>query len=216
MTTEELLKLIEPDFRDDVTGHDIFHIIRVLEMARFLQSKEGGDLELIEYAAILHDLDDHKFNGGKLNQGGNAAKSLLIKNGIDYSTAEAVKEIVDQVSFKGANTECDTNKMSLNAMIVQDADRLDAIGAIGIARTFAYGGSKKQKFYHPDLKPKLHNSFEEYVNSETTSINHFHEKLLLLKNRLNTNTAKEIAEDRHRFMEEFLSRFDAEWNVKLD
>lgn len=216
MTAEKILELITPKFEGDVTGHDIYHIQRVLNMSRELQKKEGGDLRLIEYAAVLHDLDDHKFNGGKLNSGGETAMHFLLEQGIDRTTSIAVKEIVDQISFKGAHTNVRSLNDNIETQIVQDADRLDALGAIGIARTFAYGGFKGQQMYLPEFEPHLHQSFEEYAKSKTTSINHFHEKLLLLKDRLNTNSAKQIALERHRFMEEFLDRFYAEWEVKLN
>ncbi len=201
---------IKPRFEGDASGHDIHHIDRVLNHACFLQKHEGGDLEVIELAAVLHDISDHKFNGGQLNAGGKAAHELLMEFGCDPELADRVSEIIDQVSFKGAGTKSRVN--SVEAMIVQDADRLDAIGAIGIARTFAYGGNKLQAIYDPELKPTMHTSFEEYVNSKSSTINHFYEKLLLLTERLNTETAKKIGRKRHAFMESFLEHFYEEWN----
>lgn len=213
MSFSRLYEEIKPQFQDDVTGHDMHHIDRVVGMARHLQSLEGGNLELIEIAALLHDISDHKFNGGKLNAGGEIAEQLLLKYEYNSDFARQVKEIVNQVSFKGAKTQVATN-MSLETQIVQDADRLDALGAIGIARTFAFGGHRGQAIYKPELNAQLHEDFESYVKAETTSINHFYEKLLLLKSLLNTESAREIAEERHRFMVEFLDRFYREWNQK--
>lgn len=202
--------LIKSQFEGDATGHDWHHIMRVLNMSRHLQKIEGGDLEIIELAALLHDISDHKFNGGKLDEGGKVAYALLLDHGYDKERAEKVKYIVDNVSYKGANTP--TEMSILEGKIVQDADRIDAIGAIGVGRTFAYGGHKNQPMYAPELEAKLHNSFEEYANDKTCTINHFHEKLLLLSDRLNTDAAKEIGKQRHQFMEDFLNQFYAEWN----
>lgn len=214
MSFSELYSKVKPQFQDDVTGHDMHHIDRVIGMARRLQALEGGDLQLIEIAALLHDISDHKFNGGKLNAGGEVAYAMLLEHNYDSDFATKVREIVDQVSFKGAKTERST-KLSLEAQIVQDADRLDALGAIGIARTFAFGGHRGQAIHKPEMSAQLHESFDSYAKAKTTSINHFYEKLLLLKSLLNTSSARNIAEERHRFMEEFLDRFHSEWNQKL-
>lgn len=210
--TERLLNQIEPQFRDDVTGHDIHHITRVLMLSKYMQSHEGGDLDVIEAAAVLHDISDHKFNGGKLDEGGEVARAILLENGTSEAFADLVAQIVDQVSFKGDGVS--TSELSLEAQIVQDADRLDALGAIGISRTFAYGGKKGQAIYDPQLQPQSHDSFEQYVNSKTTSINHFHEKLLLLFDRLNTETARKIGQKRHEILVNFIADFNAEWSLK--
>lgn len=210
--TERLLNQIEPQFQDDVTGHDVNHITRVLMLTKYIQSQEGGDLDVIEAAAVLHDISDHKFNGGKLDEGGKVARAILLENGTSEAFADLVAQIVDQVSFKGAGVS--TNELSLEAQIVQDADRLDALGAIGISRTFAYGGKKGQAIYDPQLEPQSHDSFEQYVNSKTTSINHFHEKLLLLFDRLNTETARKIGQKRHDILVNFIADFNAEWSLK--
>lgn len=211
---DQIYEHIFPLFENDSTGHDIHHIERVLNMARYLQSKEGGDIEIIELAALLHDVSDHKFNGGQLNIGGDTAKRILLSFGYPENKAEQVKAIIDNVSYKGAGVE--TNTQTIEAKIVQDADRLDAIGAIGIARTFAYGGKRGQAIYDPELYPKLHSSFEEYANAKSTTINHFYEKLLLLNERLNTDTAKKIGKERHRIMEVYLRDFFNEWNFNLE
>ena len=212
--TDQVKKRIFDQFDGDSTGHDWHHILRVLNQARYIQSIEGGDLETIELAALLHDISDHKFNGGKLDEGGNVAHDLLIELGADEVLANKVKYIVDNVSYKGANTAAEMK--TLEGKIVQDADRLDAIGAIGIARTFAYGGYKGQAMYNPKKKPVLHESFEEYANAGTHTINHFYEKLLLLSGRLNTETAKKIGKERHQYMEQFLEQFYNEWDFNAE
>lgn len=210
MIIEQVYNYIAPQFQDEPTGHDIHHIERVWRMAKHLHKTEGGDLEIIELSALLHDISDYKLNGGKLDQGGLVATSILQKFNYDEEKTKKIAFIVDHISYKGANTEI--IKLPLEGEIVQDADRLDAIGAIGIARTFAYGGNKGQLIYSPELEPSLHNNFEEYANSKSTTINHFYEKLLLLVNRLNTKTAKEIGKKRHELMESYLSEFYSEWN----
>lgn len=201
-------------FAHDTTGHDWFHIERVLKVAEYLQSKEGGDIEIVQLGALLHDISDHKMNGGKLNAGGQVAFEMLVELGYDEKKATLVKEIVDGVSYKGAHVQ--DAMTTLEGKIVQDADRLDAIGAIGIARAFAYGGSKNRPMYIPDYEPKMHTSFEEYASSKSHTVNHFYEKLLLLEARLHTETAKQIGKERHEFMEQFLEQFYNEWNSKLN
>ncbi len=213
-TVEIIKSKVTAIFAHDTTGHDWFHIERVLKMAEYLQSKEGGDLEIIQLAALLHDISDHKMNGGKLNAGGQVALELLSDLNYDSAKSQLVKEIVDGVSYKGAHVQ-DALK-TLEGKIVQDADRLDAIGAIGVARAFAYGGSKNRPMYIPDLTPTMHASFEEYASSKSHTINHFYEKLLLLEARLHTETAKQIGKERHTFMEQFLEQFYNEWNSKLN
>ena len=202
---------LQTELEKEATGHDWHHINRVYDNACFIQSKEGGNRNIVELAALLHDISDHKFNGGKLNEGGKIAFQLLIENGCDEKTALHVKEIVDSVSFKGANVLDEV--ISLEGQIVQDADRLDAIGAIGIARAFAFGGNRNRPIYEPSSAPILHNTFEEYSVSKSHTINHFYEKLLLLKDRLHTKTAIEIGKERHLFMEDFLNQFYNEWNI---
>lgn len=201
---------IKEQFLDDASGHDWYHIKRVYNLALFIHQKEGGDKEIIELAALLHDISDHKFNGGKLDEGGKVAYQLLIELGCDKERAEKVKYIVDNVSYKGADTKAEMN--SKEGEIVQDADRLDAIGAIGIARTFAYGGHKNQPMYEPEKEAVQHKNFEEYASAKTNTINHFYEKLLLLKDRLNTATAIELGQQRHDYMENFLKEFLQEWD----
>lgn len=206
----QIKSMIQKQFENESTGHDWFHIERVYNMAAFLQKTEGGDLEIIEIAALLHDVSDHKFNGGSATLGGDIAFEKLINLNYSSIKAEKVREIINQVSFKGANVEHLTS--SIEAKIVQDADRLDAIGAIGIARAFAYGGNKERPLYDPSIPPILHDSFDAYKNAKSHTINHFHEKLLLLRSKLNTRTAINIGNERHEFLELFLKNFMNEWN----
>lgn len=210
---EEIKSLVKKQFESDSSGHDWHHVNRVHKMAIYLQSKEGGDLEIIELAALLHDISDYKLNGGIHNDGGKQARKILSNYPISDQKIELICNIIDDVSYKGAKVK-DT-MTSIEGKIVQDADRLDAIGALGIARTFAYGGHKGQPIYDPELKPKMHEDFQSYASSRTSTINHFYEKLLLLKDRLNTDTAKEIGNQRHQLMEDYLASFYAEWNIDI-
>ena len=181
-------------------------------MAKKIAKKEGGDLFVIELGALLHDIGDWKFNED-LRAGSRKSRKLLEKLNVDEPTIDNVCDIVDNVSFKGANHK--NGIKTLEGKIVQDADRLDAMGAIGIARTFSYGGSVKRPIYVPEIKPKLHGTLEVNKKAHYSSgINHFYEKLLLLKGRLNTKTAKKIAAPRHKFLEMYLKQFFNEWEVK--
>ena len=179
-------------------------------MALHLQELEGGEKDIIHLGALLHDISDHKFNGGKLDANGEVAYHWLTSLHCPEDLKNKVCELVDKISFKGAHTE--QEKLSLETQIVQDADRLDAIGAIGIARAFAYGGNRNRPIYNPMQKPTLHENFEEYSKSKSHTINHFYEKLLLLTAKMNTTSAKKIAEERHQLMENFLKSFYEEWN----
>lgn len=194
---------------DDTTGHDWWHVYRVWNLAMHIAQREGADLLVVELAALLHDMDDHKIAGADSDNLPNAKQTL---RNVDASPEleSKVIEVIKQVSFKGAGV--DTTPTSLEACVVQDADRLDALGAIGIARAFAYGGSKNRELYNPEEQPNLHGSFHEYKNSKGTTLNHFYEKLLLLKDRMNTKAAREIATNRHRLMEEYVENFLGEWN----
>lgn len=208
---ENVEHFIKDKFKDDATGHDWHHIRRVTEMALYLQEKEGGNREVIHLSALLHDISDHKFNGGQLDVNGTIASQIIRKNNGGESLARQIGEIVDQISFKGALVEDMTT--SIESKIVQDADRLDAIGAIGIARAFAFGGNRNRPIYLPEVNSVAHATFEEYANSKSHTINHFYEKLLLLMNRLHTSTAREIGRQRHDFMLNFLDQFYAEWQI---
>jgi len=210
---EEVKKYLKKNFKSEATGHDWYHSWRVWKMSRKIAQKEGGSLFIIELAALLHDIADWKFHDGNIRVGGEKAKSLLKSLGVDDQSIKHICHIIENISFKGAKVR---NKIKTKeGMIVQDADRLDAIGAIGIARAFAYGGFKGREIYNPQIKPKLHKSFEEYKSDKNTSINHFYEKLLLLKDRLNTKAAKKIAKERHEFLKSYLKQFFREWEVKL-
>jgi uncharacterized protein len=197
-------------FAGDSTGHDWHHTDRVRRTALAIAREGGADLVVVELAALLHDVADWKFAGGDHLAGPRAARRWLEQNGADPSLVAHVEAIVAGLSFKGAGVP--TPMATLEGQIVQDADRLDAIGAIGIARTFAYGGHKGQAIYDPDLPPQPHDDFEAYKRGGGSTINHFYEKLLLLADRMNTATARRLAAERHRFLEQFLEQFLAEWN----
>lgn len=197
---------------DDGAGHDWWHIYRVVKLARQINKTEKADAFVVELAAWLHDIADHKYHNGDHEVGPKEARKWLESQLVEEEIISKVESIVREISFKGANV--DTPMSSLEGQIVQDADRLDAIGAIGIARTFAYGGSRGRLMYDPACKPELHSDFETYKNSKAPTINHFYEKLLLLKNRMNTSTGKKIAEERHKYMLEYLNQFFDEWEGK--
>ena len=194
------------------SGHDWWHIHRVRNLAKNISKSEGGDLYLIESAALLHDIADWKFYDGDDTIGPRKAEEFLKSKDVSDEIITHVCDIIATISFKGAGVE--TPMKTIEGKIVQDSDRLDAIGAVGIARAFAYGGSKDREMYNPDEKPEMHQSFEEYKKKQSHTINHFYEKLLLLKDRMNTETAKRLAEERHKVMEEFLETFFQEWEGK--
>lgn len=201
-------------FQDEGTGHDWYHIDRVHRMAvRLAELEQNVNLEAVELGALLHDIADFKFHGGDAHAGSRASRTWLESLGAPEELIAHVCDIVDNVSFKGAGVP--TNQKTLEGKIVQDADRLDAMGAIGIARTFAYGGYVRKPLYDPEIPPELHQTFEAYKNNTGGSLNHFYEKLLLLKDRLNTLSAKHIAESRHRFMEQYVERFLEEWEMRI-
>lgn len=191
-------------------GHDWFHIERVWKNAKLIASGEECDLEVVELAALLHDIADSKFHGGDEEIGPKKAREYLTTAGIDSKKANHIVAIIENVSFKGGHNA--RNHSSIELEIVQDADRLDAIGAIGIARTFNYGGFKNRAIYDPSIAPNLNMTKEEYKKSTAPTINHFYEKLLLLKDLMNTQSGKRIAEQRHHYMEGFLNQFYSEWN----
>jgi uncharacterized protein len=215
MENSELVKRVATLARNfhlsDTTGHDWWHIYRVWNLSKYIAQHENADALVVEVAALLHDMDDHKIPGADAKNFPNARNTLLSLNA-DSLLVEKVVEVISQVSFKGAGV--DTTPTSLEACVVQDADRIDAIGAIGVARAFAYGGSKNRELYNPEIKPILHNSFEEYKSSKGSTLNHFYEKLLLLIDLLNTNTAKQIAQQRHAYMQQFVEQFLDEWNMR--
>ena len=207
------INLVQEKLEGTESGHDWFHIERVWKLSLKIQEKEGGDKLIIELAALLHDIADPKFHNGDETLASKIVRNFLTEQNLDPSVMEKVIFIIENMSFKNRNDA--PENLPLELKIVQDADRLDAIGAIGIARTFNFGGYKNNLMYHPDIKPKLNQTKEEYKKSNGTTINHFHEKLLLLKDLLNTDTAKNIADRRHQFMLQFLEEFYNEWNVNL-
>jgi len=190
-------------------GHDWFHIERVYKNAVLIAQEEDCDLTIVKLGALLHDIADSKFHNGDETVGPRTARTFLTSENVDEATIVHVINIIENISFKGGNFEKKFHSKELE--IVQDADRLDAIGAIGIARCFNYGGFKKRALYNPAIAPKLNMSKEEYKNSDSPTLNHFYEKLLLLKDKMNTETGKKIALERHKYMENFLSQFYAEW-----
>ena len=190
-------------------GHDWFHIERVYKNALLLAKEEDCNLEIVKLGALLHDIADSKFHDGDEKIGPKIARDFLVTQNVNENIIAPVIAIIENISFKGGNFEKKFTSKELD--IVQDADRLDAIGAIGIARTFNYGGFKNRAIYNPEIQPNLNMSIEEYKKSEAPTINHFYEKLLLLKDKMNTKTGKKIAAERHRFMEQFLAQFYAEW-----
>ena len=194
-------------------GHDWFHIERVWKLSKKIAEKEGGNLELIELSALLHDIADPKFHNGDETLALKISQNFLEEIHVNAELIEQVLSVIKNISFKN-RAEAPENP-PLELQIVQDADRLDAIGAIGIARTFNFGGFKNNLMYHPEIKPNLGMNKEEYKKSNGTTINHFYEKLLLLKDLMNTETAKRIASERHDFMLQFLDEFYKEWNVEF-
>jgi uncharacterized protein len=193
-------------------GHDWWHIQRVWSLAKTIAEKEvGADMLVVELAALLHDIADAKFHGGDETIAPRKAADFLASLGIAPEIIAHVRQIIENISFKNSFAQAAPTFDSLELRIVQDADRLDALGAIGIARTFNYGGFRNREIYNPDIPPDLHLSKEAYKNSTAPTINHFYEKLLLLKDKMNTPTGKIMAEQRHNFMQQFLDEFYREW-----
>lgn len=205
-TTEQFVK---KELADAEGGHDWWHIYRVWKSARKIAAGERVDMLVVELGALLHDIADSKFHGGDESIGPRKAREFLESIGAPAATIQHVVDIIVNISFKGGHNSGGFYSPELG--VVQDADRLDAIGAIGIARTFNYGGFKNRAIYDPAIQPDLHMTKEQYKNSTAPTINHFYEKLLLLKDRMNTATGRQLAEERHAFMETFLEKFYEEW-----
>lgn len=209
--TSELIErariFVQDKFENEYSGHDYFHTLRVFNMATRIAELEGAKIEIVQLAALLHDVDDRKISPETYESQANA-RSFLLSNGVDEKTIELICSIIREISF-GTSTSAPA---TLEGQCVQDADRLDAIGAIGIARAFAYGGNRNRHMYHPDIKPNENMTREEYVKSESTTINHFYEKLFKLTALMNTKTAIQIAEAREAYMKEFVSEFMSEWD----
>ena len=197
------------------SGHDWWHIYRVYNIAVSIAKteKQEVDIFVVRLGALLHDIADWKFNNGDTDIGVKISRDFLESLNVDTETINHVADIVKNISFKGVGEIA--SMKTLEGMIVQDGDRLDAIGAIGIARTFAYGGHDSREMYNPDINPENHETFEQYKNSKGTTINHFYEKLLLLKDLMNTEAGRKYAKKRHKFMEEYLKEFYEEWNGNM-
>jgi uncharacterized protein len=194
-------------------GHDWFHIERVFNNANYIATHEKCNLQVVLLAALLHDIADSKFHNGDETIGPKTARNFLESQSVNPEEISHVVAIIENISFKGGKTQ--RNHHSIELDIVQDADRLDAIGAIGIARAFNYGGFKNRALYNPEIKPNLSMTKEEYKTSSSPTINHFYEKLLLLKDKMNTETGKKMAQERHDYMEQFLQQFYKEWHASL-
>ena len=214
MNTTDLISktilFVKQQLADAEGGHDWFHIERVYKNSLLIAQSENCDKTVVKLGALLHDIADSKFHNGDETIGPKVAKDFLEKEEVDDATITHVLNIIENISFKGGNFNKKFTSKELE--IVQDADRLDAIGAIGIARTFNYGGFKNRPLYNPAIAPNLYMTKEEYKSNEAPTLNHFYEKLLLLKDKMNTETGKQIAQERHHFMEVFLSQFYAEWD----
>jgi len=205
----ETARFVESELRGAEGGHDWWHTERVWKNARIIAKTEAVDLFVVELAALLHDIADSKFHGGDETLGAARAREFLEGLAVGDAVILHVEKIILHISFKGGNFEQDFNSPEL--AVVQDADRLDAIGAIGIARAFNYGGHAGREIWNPGIRPAMGMSKEEYKKSTAPTLNHFYEKLLLLKDRMNTETGRRMAEERHRFMEQFLEQFYREW-----
>lgn len=204
---------VKEKFITEGSGHDWWHIYRVWNTALHMAAAEQADIFIVSLGALLHDIADHKFHGGDETLGPKVARIWLEQFDIEAPIVDQVCEIVANVSFKGAGTP--TPMATLEGKIVQDADRLDALGAIGIARVFAYAGYKGHVLYDPEVPPEIHQNFAQYKAGAGSAINHFYEKLLLLKDRMNTATGKKLAAQRHQFMEVYLEQFFQECGSKF-
>lgn len=207
--TEKETEFIKAVFSGDSSGHDFYHTVRVYKLATQIAEHEKADVKTVQLAALLHDVDDIKLSPDTYSEKKNAV-SFMTAGNVDRKTIEAVCKIIDSVSFVGTDSVIPE---TIEGKCVQDADGLDAMGAIGIVRTFAYGGRKGRAIYDPEIKPKTGMNKEEYRNNEnSTSINHFYEKLLLLESMMNTSEGRRLAKRRMAVMQEFLDEFIAEWN----
>lgn len=204
---------LKNDFAGETSGHDWWHMYRVWKLAQSIANSEpSANRYVVELGALLHDVADWKFHNGDIEAGPRAAREWLSGLGVSDEIINDVEDIIRNVSFKGAKVA--SSMRTIEGKIVHDADKLDALGAIGIARTFAYGGSTGRPMYDPDIKPVVHETFDAYKKSISPSINHFYEKLLLLKDILYTDSAKKLAAKRHAYIESYLDEFFAEWEGK--
>jgi len=210
MLIQQTIEFVKQQLKNAEGGHDWFHIERVYKNALLIAKEEDCDITVVQLGALLHDIADSKFHDGDESVGPKVAREFLQSHKVSEEIILHVIGIIENISFKGGNFEKTFHSKELE--IVQDADRLDALGAIGIARTFNYGGFKNRVLYNPEIAPNLNMSKEEYKNTQSPTLNHFYEKLLLLADKMNTETGKKIAQQRHQFMESFLEQFYAEWN----
>ncbi len=211
---EQTVSFVKQQLQNAEAGHDWFHIERVYRLANRIGEEEGADLFIVSLGALLHDIADSKFHNGDEEIGPKLARDFLTSLELENQIIEQVIDIVSGISFKNTLGREVQASQSPEYKIVQDADRLDAIGAVGIARAFNYGGYKNRPFYDPAITPEQDMSKERYKSAKSPTINHFYEKLLLLKDKMNTATAKQLAEQRHQYMLEFLDQFFAEWDGK--
>lgn len=198
---------VKEKFENEYSGHDWFHTLRVFRTATRIAEAEGADVETVQLAALLHDVDDRKLSPETYAEQKNA-RVFLAENGVEASVICEICRIISEVSFVGSDSVVPS---TLEGKCVQDGDRLDAIGAIGIARAFAYGGNHNRLMYHPDIAPNPNMSKEEYIKSNSTTVNHFYEKLFKLTDMMNTDTAKQIAKERDEYMKAFIAEFLNEW-----
>jgi len=218
MTNNDLIEATKAFVKDTLKnaegGHDWFHIQRVYNNALLISKNEPVDIFVVQLGALLHDIADSKFHDGDEKVGPKLAREFLFRHNVDSLIIEHVVNIIKHISFK-QSLEGGVGFASKELDVIQDADRLDAIGAVGIARCFNYGGFKNRPLYDPSIQPKLNMTKEEYKTSKAPTINHFYEKLLLIKDKMNTKTGKALAESRHKYMEQYLKQFYAEWNGKI-
>lgn len=207
---QNTINFVKETLKDAEGGHDYFHIERVYKNALLIAKNEDVDTFIVALGALLHDIADSKFYNGDETIAPRKAREFLESENIDNETIIHIENIIKNISFKGGNFKQEFSSPELD--VIQDADRLDAIGAIGIARCFNYGGFKNRALYNPEIPPNLQMTKEEYKNSNAPTINHFYEKLLLLKDKMNTKTGKKIANERHLYMKDFLQQFFDEWN----
>ena len=205
---ENAKKYVKELFEKEYSGHDYFHTLRVYQLAKEIAIKEDANAQITELVALLHDVDDIKLSP-KTHKNKDNARKFLIENNIEKEVVDLICDNIGEISYKGVDT---VPGKTIEARIVQDADRLDALGALGIARAFAYGGHHQRVMYDPDIKPCLNMTEEEYRNHVSTTVNHFYEKLFNLKDLMNTETGKKMAKDRENYMKEYLIRFIDEWN----
>ncbi|WP_273568884.1 HD domain-containing protein [Maribacter halichondriae] len=211
---EETITFVKETLQGAEGGHDWFHIQRVFKNSLLIAKDEKVDILIVSLAALLHDIADAKFHDGDEKVGPKLAQQFLSSLPVDKKVAQHVVKIIENISFKNSLEKNQKSKFSsLELQVVQDADRLDAIGAVGIARAFNYGGFKNREIHNPEIPPKLNLTKAEYKKSKAPTINHFYEKLLFLKDKMNTKTGKKLAEERHQFMLDYLEQFYKEWNA---